>query len=177
MAIPVTELEAVTLGCVATLGPCTAYKLRQRFQASPSACFSGSAGSIYPLLERVEERGLVASRAADTGRRKALEYTITRSGRAALRAWLKSSLDAREVAADDPLRTRMLFLEELPAAARLAWLDDAEQAVRDHLALVDEFEGGGAQTLGAELANDNARRLGRARLAWLAEARARWSEA
>ncbi len=174
MSATVTELEAVTLGCVATMGPCTAYKVRRQFQRSPSARFSGSAGAIYPLLKRLEKRGLVAARQADTGKRPASEYAITRSGRAALRGWLRASLDPQAIAADDPLRTRMMFLGQLEPAARLEWIDAAEKAVRSQDTLISEFEAVLPDTLGVELANDNARRLNRARLRWLKEARERW---
>lgn len=173
MATPVTELEAITLGCVARTGPCTAYRVRQQFQRSPSARFSGSAGAIYPLLKRLEQRGLVRSRDVATGKRPASEYSITPAGRSALRAWLRAPMAPREVAVDDPLRTRMLFLDELPPAARRKWLDAAEEAVRAQEQLIADFAAGSPDAPGIDLANENARRLNRVRLRWLADARER----
>ena len=174
MSSDLTELEAITLGCVASQGPITAYQVRQQFLRSPSARFSGSAGAIYPLLKRLEKRAFVTSRKAPTGKRPAREYSITHAGRAALRAWLRTSLEPTEVVADDPLRTRMLFLDQLSPAARLEWLDQAEQAVRDQAELIANYEKEDAfDTPFAKLATENARRLNRARLAWLAHARER----
>ena len=48
---------------------------------------------------------------ADTGKRPAQEYSITRAGRSALRSWLGASLEPQMAFADDPLRTRILFLQ------------------------------------------------------------------
>ncbi len=168
---PVTDLEAVTLGCVATQGPCTAYHVRHQFLQAPSARFSGSAGAIYPLLSRLEERGLMASREAATGKRPAYHFTITRSGRAALRSWLKSSLDPSAAFADDPLRTRCLFLDQLTPTDRDEWLETAEHAVREQEQLIADYEERAPDTVWVRLANDNARRLNRARLRWLAQVR------
>ena len=166
-----TDLEAVCLGCVTTRGPCTAYFVRRQFQKSPSSRFTGSAGAIYPLLRRLEERGLLTAESTATGKRQAVEYAVTRAGRTALKAWLRSSLAPGDVATDDPLRTRMLFLEALPPAARLEWLDAAEAAVRAQADAIAAYEASAPETPFTRLANDNARRLDRARLAWLAKAR------
>ena len=171
MPPPVTELEAVTLGCVATRGPCTAYSVRREFARAPSARFSGSAGAIYPLLRRLEERGLLQSRSADTGKRPASEYSITRAGRAALRMWLRSSLEPADAFADDPLRTRMLFLDQLSPAARIEWVEAAEAAVRAQEGRIRAYEANAPDTVWVRLANENARRLNRTRLRWLATVR------
>ena len=177
MSSDLTELEAVTLGCVASQGAVTAYQVRQRFLRSPSARFSGSAGAIYPLLKRLETRAFVSSRKAPTGKRPAREYSIMRAGRAALRAWLRNSLEPAEVVVDDPLRTRMLFLDQLSPAARLEWLDQAEQAVRDQTELMANYEKENVfDSPFAQLATENARRLNRARLAWLSHARERLTQ-
>ena len=172
----VTDLEGVTLGCVATQGPCTAYHVRRQFQQAPSARFSGSAGAIYPLLRRLEERELVTSREVATGKRPALEYTITRTGRAALREWLHASLEPSTAFADDPLRTRILFLQELTPKARRAWIERAEDVLKEQEALIDAYAQSAEDTLWVRLANENARQLNRARLRWLAKAK-EWLEA
>ena len=64
-----TELEGAALGVVVRDGPCTSYVVKEMFRGSPSEFWSGSAGSIYPLMRRLEERGLVASKRGSTGRR------------------------------------------------------------------------------------------------------------
>ncbi|HZE88705.1 MAG TPA: PadR family transcriptional regulator, partial [Verrucomicrobiae bacterium] len=65
-----SELEGATLGVVWSEQPCTPYAIRRVFQTSPSPFWSGSAGAIYPLVERLETRGLVRAEATMTGRRR-----------------------------------------------------------------------------------------------------------
>lgn len=126
MAGQPSELEGAVLGIVAREGPCTAYAVRKRFQASPSPQWSGSAGAIYPLVERLVERGWLRSRAQNSDRRKGRLYSLTPSGRARLTAWLAPPLGPEVTGVPpDPLRTRLSFLGSLPAAARRAFVEEA----------------------------------------------------
>ena len=52
-----SELEGVCLGLVRKHEPCTAYRVRQELKAAPSSHWHASAGSVYPLLARLEDRG------------------------------------------------------------------------------------------------------------------------
>ena len=49
-----SELEGVCLGLVRKHEPCTAYRVRQELKAAPSSHWQASAGSVYPLLTRLE---------------------------------------------------------------------------------------------------------------------------
>ena len=81
---------------------------------SPSSHWSGSAGAVYPVLERLEARGLVRSRRADTGDREGWSCALTPAGRAALQAWLGPPFGPDVLALEaDPLRTRAHFLGAL----------------------------------------------------------------
>src|SRR5262249_55003786 len=115
----ITELEGCVLGVLWAEGPCTAYVVRQQFRTSPSPHWSGSAGAIYPLLSRLEQRRLVQSNAAHTGRRASKLYHVTTQGCRALRRWIgpKVSEWVAGVPAD-PLRTRLRFLGALSPRAR-----------------------------------------------------------
>jgi DNA-binding PadR family transcriptional regulator len=112
-----TELEGAALGAVARDGPCTSYAVKELFRASPSEFWSGSAGSIYPLMKRLEQRGLVASESGSTGRRGHRTYRATARGRRAFARWMT---DAERTAAMgfDPLRTRLVFVGQLSARVR-----------------------------------------------------------
>ena len=112
-----TELEGAALGAVVRDGPCTSYAVKELFRASPSEFWSGSAGSIYPLMKRLEQRGLVASESGSTGRRGHRTYRATAKGRRAFKRWMT---DAERAAAMgfDPLRTRLVFMDQLSASAR-----------------------------------------------------------
>ncbi|HZN05057.1 MAG TPA: helix-turn-helix transcriptional regulator, partial [Candidatus Polarisedimenticolia bacterium] len=85
---PLTELEGCVLGVLSTLGPCTAYVVRCHFLESPSPYWSGSAGSIYPLLKRLRGLGLVQERPREEGRRRSILLSLTAAGRTALAGWL-----------------------------------------------------------------------------------------
>ena len=62
--------------------PTNGYELAQRIQATSSEVLNVNAGSLYPALYRLEQRGLIraAWKATDSGRR-AKVYSLTASGR------------------------------------------------------------------------------------------------
>jgi transcriptional regulator len=76
--------------------PTNGYDLAQRIQATSSDVLTVNAGSLYPALYRLEQRGLIraAWRDTDTGRR-AKVYSTTAAGRRQLQdqrqEWLRFS--------------------------------------------------------------------------------------
>jgi DNA-binding PadR family transcriptional regulator len=132
-----TELEGAVLGVIAQSSPCTPYRVRRVFLDSPSPYWSGSAGAIYPLLRRLEKRGLLTSRRRPTGRRAALAYALTASGTRAFREWLQPPWSAVVTGVPaDPLRTRVSFLGLLPRRARARFFRSAiegmDPSLREH---------------------------------------------
>jgi len=125
-----TELEGAALGVVIRDGPVTAYAVKELFRGSPSEFWSGSAGSIYPLMRRLEQRGLVTSERAETGQSRRKMYRSAPEGRRAFRRWLT---DAERAAAMgfDPLRTRLVFFDRLSARDRERFRDSFEAALED----------------------------------------------
>src|SRR5262245_55796846 len=106
-----SELEGAVLGYIWKHGPCTAYSVRKIIGDSPSSHWSGSAGAIYPLLDRLHRRRLIASRHTPTGNRSAWLVSLAPKGRTLLNAWLAPALDRDILSmAADPLRTRLFFL-------------------------------------------------------------------
>ena len=71
-----SELEYVVLGVVRQEAPCTPYVIRQVFAHSPSSYWSGSAGAIYPLVRRLERRGLLESTERRRGSRTSRECRL-----------------------------------------------------------------------------------------------------
>jgi DNA-binding PadR family transcriptional regulator len=129
------------LGLVWRHGPCSAYAIRRQLQDSPSTQWSGSAGAIYPLMQRLERQGLLAAAAGGTGQRRSLEYAITGAGLAMLRAWIGPPLPPEAVTvAHDPLRSRLRFLDLLPAEERRAWVAAAISSLEEVLARVRHWE-------------------------------------
>ena len=65
-----SEIEACVLALVSEDGPATPYAIRKIFLDSPSPQWSGSAGTIYPLIERLSRRKLIHSKLRLTGKRR-----------------------------------------------------------------------------------------------------------
>jgi DNA-binding PadR family transcriptional regulator len=119
-------LELAVLGLAWKSGPCTPYAIRQHFIESPSSHWSGSAGAIYPLITRLERRGLLRSRDGTRGARPGRAYSLTPRGLAHLQEWLSAPLPLEDVSVTfDPIRTRLLFLGAVPPARRRRLLHDA----------------------------------------------------
>jgi len=118
--------------------PCTAYVVRRAFLDSPSSHWSGSAGAIYPLVRRLEKRGLVRSKARRADGRSSRLYRLTKPGLRELRTWLRPPLPpAAGLMNIDPLRVRVRFLEVLDVDQRLAVIDEATEKLRDYLKQIE----------------------------------------
>lgn len=129
-----SELEGVAIGIVSKQEPCTAYSIRMELQQSPSSHWRGSAGSIYPLLKRLESEGYIKSSndVADGRGRKLL--SVTKSGRKALKQWvqdLKGSNLISEVF--DPVRSRVFFLDSLTHQEQLDFAKETLTALEAYL--------------------------------------------
>jgi DNA-binding PadR family transcriptional regulator len=167
-----TELEGCVLGIVWERGPCTAYVIRTVFLESLSPYWSGSAGSIYPLVARLEARGLIAARVEPRGGRSRKELSITSEG-AAVHAWLYPLPEWTGQVPVDPVRTRMFFLGALAPEAQEAFLADAETKARaGAVSLREEHEAALRKGESWEArATRGAIRVQEARIEWLAEVR------
>ena len=161
---PLSELEGCVLGELWRKGPCTPYSVRRMFLDSPSSHWSGSAGAVYPVLERLERRGLVVSKHAARGARDAWTYALTAAGRKRFRAWLEPPFGPELVSVPpDPLRTRLSFLAVLPAARRARFLAHAVQALEREL---EAYQGHARPERDELLARSAALAAMRARLGW-----------
>lgn len=129
-----SELEGICLGIVARHKSCTAYRVRQELKDSPSSHWQASAGSVYPLLTRLETRQLIMAKAAGNDRRGTRQLQVTREGAAALRKWIRTGADADAVSSiSDPVRSRMFFLKSLGRAERVRYLEAAIERMQDYL--------------------------------------------
>ncbi len=134
-----SELEGCVLGLVGCQGPLTAYAIRRVFLDSVSPHWSGSAGAIYPLVRRLESRGLIRSDPGGSGSRRSRLHTLTNAGRSELRRWMGPPLPEGVVAVPvDSLRTRLGFLSALTPAERRAFVEDARRSLRAHMRDVEE---------------------------------------
>jgi DNA-binding PadR family transcriptional regulator len=130
-----TELENCVLGVVWHRGPCTAYTVRREFAISSSSHWSSSAGSIYPVLTRLDQLGFIAAEQESWGTGTKTHYRATSEGLTALKEWIGPPLEEWAAASTfDPIRTRAYFLGALTPAARRRFVAAAETMTRDELA-------------------------------------------
>ncbi|MEQ8768594.1 MAG: PadR family transcriptional regulator [Planctomycetota bacterium] len=169
-------LESVVLGIVWKLGPMTPYAIRQEFVHSPSSSFSASTGAIYPLVDRLVDRGWLGSKTEATGKRPRRMLKITRSGAAALRRWLRSEPNDADLSVPfDSLRTRIYFLAALRPDERRRYLDSVvaglEARIQDVRAYCQSYETKGRWE--SSLAASGYLELAKARLRWAREVQRR----
>src|ERR1043166_5626247 len=102
------ELEGTVLGLIGIKGPCTPYVVRKDFQKSASLFWSGSAGTIYPLIERLARHKLIKHASTKDDKRGGNLYVLTRAGEKALKDWLYQPDSAIVIGIPpDPLRNRI----------------------------------------------------------------------
>src|SRR5215467_12118551 len=75
-----SEIEACVLALVSVDGPATPYAIRKVFLNSPNPQWSGSAGTIYPLIERLRLRKFIRTTVFRTGRRRGNRISLTSAG-------------------------------------------------------------------------------------------------
>lgn len=134
-----TELEGVCLGIINKQQPCTAYRVRCRLKEAPSSHWRASAGSVYPMLERLQqEEFLTSERDVDDGRGRQL-LSVTQTGRKALKVWLLAGNERDLIASvTDPIRSRSFFLDLLPAQRRKKFIDELIVKMEDYLAETEQ---------------------------------------
>ena len=121
------EAEGPVLGLLARAQPLSRYQILRFFQNSPARFQNVSKGSVYPLVARLLDRGLISSKAGG-GAHGAPVYSLTPLGRTALRNWTKR-LDKRDLLPLDALEQRVFSLAELPPTERIAWVAEAKELI------------------------------------------------
>ena len=133
-----SEIEGCVLGLLSVDGPATPYSIRKTFLQSPNPQWSGSAGTIYPLIERLLRRTLIRSKLCLTGKRRGQRISVTASGLRALEQWLSVPIpDWVAGVPPDPLRTRVRFLSALSDTQQRVFLQNAHQRTQAHRLMVE----------------------------------------
>ncbi len=164
-----SELEGVCLGIVRTHEPCTAYRVRKELKEAPSSHWRASAGSVYPLLTRLEGEGLIEATAdRDDGRGKQL-LRISRKGSRVFKHWILAGANTDLISSvTDPIRSRAFFLDVLSETELSSYLDD----------LITQMEAYFAETVArmeqARASDDRFDYLGSLGAANITEARLEW---
>ncbi len=139
MKAALSEIEGCVLGLIDESGPATPYAIRRDFLDSPTPQWSGSAGTIYPLVTRLQRLGLVRSTVHRTGKRSGRHFSLTAAGRRAFRRWLTVPLpDMVAGIPPDPLRSRIRFLGSLPKRRRHAFVAEALRALNRQARVLED---------------------------------------
>jgi DNA-binding PadR family transcriptional regulator len=132
-----SEIEACVLALIHELGPVTPYAIRKDLLDSPTPQWSGSAGTIYPLVERLLRRGLIRAKSHYTGDREGRRISLTPVGLRAFHRWLSAPMPEWVAGIPpDPLRTRVRFLGALPTVAQKAFVKEAQVKARHQLRIL-----------------------------------------
>lgn len=135
-----TDLEAVTIAFIQRRQPCTPYQVRRSFEKSTTTRFSSSAGSIYPLMRRLAERGYLHSVDRESDGRNAIHYRVTAKGKRKVQRWIMGSGDTLVVGVYDPIRSRLLNLSLLPKADQLRWLETTIRLIEQQAEVIRRYE-------------------------------------
>ena len=174
-----SELEGVSLGIIYKRQPCTAYLVRSELREAPSSLWRASAGSVYPLLARLETEGLVATTTDENDGRGRKLLKVTTAGRKSLSEWVIAGADPERISSvTDPIRSRTFFLDVLSEAKRRDYLSDLVTLMESYLAETKdrlnraEESGDTCDYLGSL----GAMKVTKARLDWLRVVRRRMSK-
>jgi DNA-binding PadR family transcriptional regulator len=144
--------------------PATGYQLAKIYEDSPVSNFGTSKGKIYPLIRRLKERRLLASRALSDARNTEVLRSTAR-GREAVRKWVKHIKPAYALP-EDALRTMVQSFELLSKDEQLEWIANARTVLE---AKLDELEDYASSVYVPfkEQVHDNAVSSVECRLEWL----------
>lgn len=114
--------EVAVLGMIA-LGARTGYDIRQECETKLVHFWSESYGQIYPVLQRLRDRGWVERETVEGKGPEKHVHTLTDEGLARLREWIRSPAE--------PMRPRNELLLKT-FLGRLVELDDLDALLEDH---------------------------------------------
>ena len=173
-----TTLEYTILGLLG-MQPQTGYTILNTFE-SGAYRWSASAGSIYPVLKRLEKQRIVTSQLEVVHEARPRKvYTLLPAGEQLLDDWLRQPPTLHDVIENyDIALYKFVFAESrLSRAEILVWLDVYESITRSSDAMQrvmnDTSRQTGALSLHQELVAESIALETKARLAWIELARQR----
>lgn len=90
------KMDYVLLGLLSH-EPMTGYEMKKRLDTSLRFFWGGSYGSIYPTLNQLEKEGKVTKENTSSNGREKISYSITVTGKEALKEWLRKPAEKDEL--------------------------------------------------------------------------------
>lgn len=148
--------------------PLTAYQIGKFFEASPVHTFNTSKGKLYPLIHRLQDRGLLRGEEVPGDHRGTQRFYCTEVGEEVLKRWVLLMKPEHELL-HDPLRKKLQAFPLLTKAEQLLWLDTSKAHLE---AKLEKVEGWSADLEGpfGDLVKDSAKAALESRIAWLQRA-------
>jgi PadR family transcriptional regulator AphA len=102
-----TEASYIVLGLIEQIGPATPYDLKRMAKVSTFNFWAVPHTQLYTECERLGREGLLAEQREEAGRRRRV-YSLTKSGRKALKEWLSEPTEEFEEVRD-PATLKLFF--------------------------------------------------------------------
>jgi PadR family transcriptional regulator, regulatory protein AphA len=135
-AVRLSPTSYVVLGMIALRGPSTPYDLKRAVSHSVGHFWHFPHAQLYSEPDRLAEVGLLARTVEDSGRRRKT-YTLTESGREALRTWLGSPTEEHFQMRD--IAELKLFFNEVGDPSNVSTL--AREQIKQHQERIAVYEG------------------------------------
>jgi PadR family transcriptional regulator AphA len=131
-----TEASYIVLGLIEQIGPATPYDLKLMAKASTFNFWAIPHTQLYAECERLGKEGLLSEQREETGRRRRV-YSLTKSGRKALKEWLSEPTEEFEEVRDPA--TLKLFFGGDPARLAAAQLAAHTRRLSDFEELLEQL--------------------------------------
>lgn len=164
-SLTLTDHEGTLLALVARAEPITAYQIAKVYEESPVSNFNTSKGKIYPMIRRLREAGLLKAKAVRSDARGTELLETTKTGRNAIRAWVKE-VRPTHLLPEDPLRTKLQSLDLLTRDEKIEWIAELKLQLLRKLEAVEQY-GREVSVPYQDLVHDNAVKSIRSRMDWL----------
>ncbi|NLB52973.1 MAG: PadR family transcriptional regulator [Syntrophomonadaceae bacterium] len=129
-----TTVENIILGCL-SFGPRSGYEIKKIISMSSSWFYNASYGSIYPILKKHEDNGLVSSEeTVDNGRYKRI-YQLTPKGYKVFEKWMLESPKLMTVKYE--MAVKLMFFAHLKPGQRIK---QVEQHIEQLILFKQELE-------------------------------------
>lgn len=130
------KMDYVLLGLLSH-EPMTGYEMKKRLDTSLKFFWGGSYGSIYPTLNQLEQEGKVTKEDTSSNGREKISYSITDTGREALKDWLKKPAEKDEIRYETLLK--LFFGNETGFDGAKEHIDRFEEKCKDELQILNMF--------------------------------------